>query len=153
MVTKDLYYVLVNKETNRVEGYSSSSNPNGLFLEVEVGFLEDDLKNHPFSYIYKNSKFILDEKFKNEAIKKRASFLTDIQKLGQKNSDLEIELICIRALVGGGAIPLIVAKETMIEDWKKRLNMKWATKAQLMKLVQIGYFTEIDVATILGGKL
>lgn len=94
-----IYYIQLDKN-KRVKGYSSSKSS----IE-DLEFEEESLTEHfltaPFFYVYseETKKLIYDEAYHKKQKEKKKNRLTNEQKLGQKCSDLEIQMMMLQQLL------------------------------------------------------
>ena len=93
-----MIYIQINSETKEIIGYSSSQmNLND--IGVDTTKLEERFFNIPFFYNYVDGEIIFDEERYNHYKIKKANRLTNEQKLGQKCSDLEIQMMMLQQLI------------------------------------------------------
>lgn len=79
-----IYFIQVNKETKRVEGYSSSKSEMEGVLEIEIDSSEhEELIQSPTIFIYNeaDNSFIKDEEYKKQLIKDEENRLSDSEKI------------------------------------------------------------------------
>lgn len=94
-----MYYILVDKDTKRVEGFSSTKSEDSILLQIEIDENDEkykDLLDRPFIYIYDNSEFILDSEYQKKLELERSNRIPYKQKLNNMVSSLaqsKIDLI------------------------------------------------------------
>lgn len=94
------FYIQVNAE-GVVLGYSSSKTPNVDEIEMEKDKLSEDFISLPFFHRYDSSTntFTLDEALRQAKIKEKNNRLTNDQRLGQKLSDIEIQMFMMQQIM------------------------------------------------------
>ncbi|GAA0071792.1 hypothetical protein UT300003_33170 [Clostridium sardiniense] len=94
-----IYYIQID-ENKKVTGYSSSRNSE-VDLEFNLEDLTEEFLNMPWFFVYEEStnQLIYKEEIQKEEQEKREKRLTNEQKLGQKCSDLEIQLMMMQQLI------------------------------------------------------
>lgn len=93
-----MIYVQIEQETGQVIGYSSAKMHENDIL-VDVKNLEDRFLNMPIFYNYIDGSLIFDEERYNLYKIRKQNRLTDQQRLGQKFSDLEIQLLMLQQMI------------------------------------------------------
>lgn len=96
-----ILYVQINKNTNQVTGYSSTKMQED-DLVIDSKKLNDKFLSMPifFNYIQEQEMLIFDDnRYKEYMDKKQEVELTNEQKLGQKISDLEIQIMMLQKLL------------------------------------------------------
>lgn len=96
-----ILYIQINKNTSQVTGYSSTRMHEDDLI-VDSNKLNDKFLNMPifFNYIQEKEMLIFDDnRYKEYMDKKQEVELTNEQKLGQKISDLEIQIMMLQKLL------------------------------------------------------
>lgn len=130
-------YVLYDKNTMYSTGCSSSK-PDTPYIKVDT---LDEMFYGLFN-CYKvdveNNKVILDEEKRQERVNERKNRLNDYQKLGQENTQLQIEILKLQATLN---LPITLSNKEAY--WEDRLSKKYASKEQIKELIELGVIQNI----------
>lgn len=93
-----ILYVQIDETTNQVIGYSSNK-MHDEDVKIDTNDVEDRFLSAPVFYNYVNGELVYDEERYDLYIKRKQEYLTTEQKLGQKCSDLEIQLLMLQQTI------------------------------------------------------
>lgn len=131
-------YVLYDENTMYSTGCSSSK-PDTPYIKVDT---LDEMFYGLFN-CYKvdveNNKVILDEEKRQERVNERRNRLNVYQKLGQENTQLQIELLKLKRELN----LLITYSKNSNDYWKERLKNKYASREQIKELIELGVIQNI----------
>ena len=93
-----ILYVQIDESTNQVIGYSSTKMHDN-DVKVDGDKVDSKFLSVPIFFNYIDGKLEYDEDRHNLYLQKKANRLTDEQRLGQKCSDLEIQLLMVQQMM------------------------------------------------------
>ncbi len=93
-----MIFLQINKETKEVVGYSSIQ-MNANDIEIELKGIDERFFKMPFFFNYIDDELVFDEERYNQYKIRKQNHLTNEQKLGQKCSDLEIQLMMLQQMI------------------------------------------------------
>ena len=147
-----IFYIQIDKDTDRVLGYGSDVITDNIYDYIEVDGDNgeySDLLRSPLFYKYDRDKevFIKDTGYEKEILERQRNYLTNEQLLGQAVSDLEIKLLLLTGglyraeVINLNVAPVNKAPLIDVDEWRDRYRKKWANDTHIETLVSIGAIT------------
>ena len=131
-------YVTYDENTMYSTGCSSSL-PTEPYIEVDSLDEMFYVLFNCYKVDVENNKVILDEEKRQERINERRNRLNSYQKLGQENTQLQIELLKLKLELN---LPITYNKNSN-DYWKERLKNKYASREQIKELIELGLIQNI----------
>ena len=119
-------YVTYDENTMYSTGCSSSL-PTEPYIEVDSLDEMFYVLFNCYKVDVENNKVILDEEKRQERINERRNRLNSYQKLGQENTQLQIEMLKLKLELN---LPVTYSKNGN-DYWKERLKNKYASREQI----------------------